>query len=111
MANVAMRPAIAEDHTLKQFVIIAGFAALLSGCTAGAVTYGAGPDLEPIPGSITYGGQPRSRLTRSPIGSVVNHEFRNEFGQRVEERYILQPDRSLKLVSRRVYRGPFWDDD
>ncbi|OHV85086.1 hypothetical protein [Rhizobium sp. LCM 4573] len=96
---------------MKNAIIIAGLAIALSGCTAGAVTYGAGPDLEPIPGSITYGGQPRSRLIRSPIGSVVNHEFRNEFGQRVEERYILQPDRSLRLVSRRVYRGPLWDDD
>ncbi len=88
---------------------------VLSGCTAssgggGDPYFDIGPGIKPIPGSITYGGQPRSRLTRSPIGSVVNHEFRNEFGQRVEERYVLQPDRSLKLVSRRVYRGPFWDD-
>ena len=25
--------------------------------------------LEPIPGSITYGGQPHTKLTKSPIGS------------------------------------------
>lgn len=55
--------------------------------------------LEPIPGSITYGGQPRSKLQKSPIGSVVVHRFESR-GFQYEERYILQPDRSLKLVSR-----------
>ena len=25
--------------------------------------------LEPVPGSITYGGQPATRLTKAPIGS------------------------------------------
>ena len=87
---------------MKNIIIAAGFALVLSSCSATYV--GDGPALEPIPGSITYGGQPRSRLTKSPIGSVINHRFDNNFGQRVEEKYILQPDRSLKLVSRRVYR-------
>lgn len=31
----------------------------LTGCTTA-------PDVEPIPGSITYGGQPRTKLTKSP---------------------------------------------
>ena len=70
-----------------------------------------GPGIRPIPGSITYGGQPRTRLTRAPVGSIVPHEFRNELGQRVKETYIIQPDRSLKLVSRRIFREPFWSDD
>ena len=81
---------------------------LLTGCEATSMGYS--PYLEPIPGSITYGGQPRTRLKKAPVGSLVPHTFRNSFGQRVDEEYIIQPDRSLKLVSRRVYRGPFWDD-
>jgi hypothetical protein len=66
-----------------------------------AVLILAGPAfaLEPIPGSITYGGQPRTKLMKAPIGSPVVHRF--ESGPIVyEERYIIQPDRSLKLVSR-----------
>lgn len=100
---------------MRTIIAIAGLVVALAGCTADGVGRPSpyleiGPGVDPIPGSITYGGQPRTRLTKSPIGSVVNHQFRNEFGQRVEERYILQPDRSLKLVSRRIYREPFWDD-
>jgi hypothetical protein len=73
--------------------------ALLTGCSSAD-----SQALEPIPGSITYGGQPRTKLTKSPVGSVVYNQFYNESGQRVEETYILQPDRSLKLVRRVV--GP-----
>jgi hypothetical protein len=89
-------------------IVAAGLAIALAGCTTG--NFNDGPGLEPIPGSITYGGQPRTKLTKSPIGSIVPHEFRNQFSQRVEEQYIIQPDRSLKLVSRRIYRGPLFDD-
>lgn len=63
----------------------------MSGCTTG------GP--EPVPGSITYGGAP-SRLSKAPVGSPVEHRFRDQFGDLYGERYIVQPDRSLKLVSR-----------
>lgn len=40
----------------------------LTGCTTAA------PDVEPIPGSITYGGQPRTKLTKSPsaVRSATN---------------------------------------
>ena len=55
--------------------------------------------LEPIPGSITYGGGPRSKLQLSPVGSTVVHRFRSD-GMEYEERYVLQPDRSMKLVYR-----------
>ena len=88
---------------MKHLLIIPGLAVALAGCTTGMSPDA--PGLEPIPGSITYGGQPRTRLMKSPVGSSVHHQFRNNLGQRVEERYVLQPDRSLKLVSRRVYRG------
>jgi len=63
--------------------------------------------VEPIPGSITYGGQPREKLTKSPIGSTMSHIFFDETGRRTEETYILQPDRSLKLVERHYIEPPF----
>ncbi|MCJ8519625.1 hypothetical protein ABID21_002654 [Pseudorhizobium tarimense] len=94
---------------MRHIAIISALVVALSACTTTVAS--TSPGLEPIPGSITYGGQPRTRLTKAPIGSPVHHQFRNEFGQRVEELYIIQPDRSLKLVSRHVYRGwPFGDD-
>ncbi len=58
-------------------------------------------ELEPIPGSITYNGQPRTKLRKSPIGSIVPHQFTGEMGEKVYETYVIQPDRSLKLVTRR----------
>ncbi|MBY5557710.1 hypothetical protein HFO41_15410 [Rhizobium leguminosarum] len=77
--------------------------ALLAGCSSVDT-----PALEPIPGSITYGGQPRTKLSKSPVGSAVYNQFYNWTGQRVEETYILQPDRSLKLVRREI--GPDFPD-
>ncbi len=71
-------------------------ALLAAGCTAVD-----GPGLQPIPGSITYKGQPRTKLTKSPVGSIVPHQFFDEWGRPVQETYVIQPDRSLKLVSRR----------
>ncbi len=94
---------------MKHVIFVFGLAVLLGGCTSATVPGGT-IGLEPIPGSITYGGQPRTRLTKAPVGSPVNHQFRNALGQRVEERYIIQPDRSLKLVSRRVYREWLFND-
>jgi hypothetical protein len=73
----------------------------LSACQSNA-----GGPIQPIPGSITYGGQPRGKLTKSPIGSVVPHEFYDETGRRTEETYIIQPDRSLKLVERHYIEPP-----
>ncbi|MFD1744028.1 hypothetical protein ACFSE1_01000 [Rhizobium helianthi] len=74
-------------------------AALITGCTT--------TELEPIPGSITYQGQPRTKLTKAPVGSTFSHDFYQ--GSRVvEETYQIQPDRSLKIV-RREYRTIFPD--
>lgn len=58
--------------------------------------------IEPIPGSITYGGQPHSRLQKAPVGSVVTHEFYSG-GNRYREIYLIQPDRSLKLSGRSLF--------
>lgn len=74
-------------------------AVLVTGCTT--------TELQPIPGSITYTGQPRQKLTKSPIGSTFSHDFYD--GSRVvEETYQIQSDRSLKIV-RREYRSIFPD--
>ncbi|MGE7367869.1 hypothetical protein ACQKKX_02210 [Neorhizobium sp. NPDC001467] len=88
-------------------VFVLGLSACSSTSDPAMRPFDAGPGIQPIPGSITYGGQPRTRLTKSPIGSTLTHEFDNAFGYRVIERYVLQPDRSLRLVSRRVVRIPF----
>ncbi|OCP38593.1 hypothetical protein [Ensifer sp. LC163] len=86
-------------------------ALLLSGCTAGVQTYGYSPNLEPIPGSITYGGQPRTKLTKAPVGSIVPHQFIDQYGRKVYETYIIEPDRSLRLTSRRWQPDDVFDFD
>jgi len=73
-------------------------AAMLAGCSA--VDSSPGPT--PIPGSLTYGGPARSKLTKSPPGSYVYNSFYNSSGQKVQETYILQPDRTLKLTRQEV---------
>ncbi|KRD53311.1 MULTISPECIES: hypothetical protein [Sinorhizobium/Ensifer group] len=86
---------------------------LLSGCTAsgGSSYYGYSSNLEPIPGSITYGGQPRTKLTKSPVGSIVPHQFIDQYGRKVYETYIIEPDRSLRLTSRRWQPDDIFDFD
>ena len=66
----------------------------------------AASELKPIAGSINYGGQPSQKLVKSPIGSQVPHEFTDQWGRRVKETYILQPDRTLKLVERHYIEPP-----
>ncbi len=77
---------------MKSAVFLAA-ALVLAACTA--------VELEPIPGSITYGGQPRTKLTKSPAGSTFTHTFHDERGGYWSETYQIQPDRSLKIISRR----------
>ena len=72
----------------------------LAGCTTVEYT---GPGIEPIPGSITYSGQPRTKLTKSPVGSTFPHDFIDQYGRQVEETYIIQPDRSL-IIAHRQYK-------
>ncbi len=78
---------------VTSFYMIAIFG-FLAGCAATAATY------EPIPGSITYGGQPRTKLMKSPIGSTFEHRFQDPMGHEYVERYRIRPDRSLEIVSR-----------
>lgn len=77
----------------------------LAGCNTAAANY-SGPGLEPIPGSITYNGQPRTKLTKSPPGSAFPHDFIDQYGRQVEETYIIRSDRSL-IIAHRRYR-PIW---
>lgn len=67
---------------------------VLAGCVA------AGSTLEPIPGSIIYNGQPRTKLTKSPIGSTFEHRFHSPSGGEYVERYRIRPDRSLEIIYR-----------
>lgn len=75
-------------------------AILTAALAVGLVACAPMPELAPIPGSITYGGQPATKLTKAPIGSVVRHRLKNEYGQPTEETYVIQPDRTLRLVRR-----------
>ena len=78
----------------------------LAGCTTvGPPPYtGPAPYVAPIPGSITYRGQPRTKLTKSPIGSTFSHDFRIDGSTRAVETYRIAPDRSLELIDRRIIR-------
>lgn len=69
------------------------FVLALAGCTTSQA-------VEPIPGSIIYGGQPRTKLEKSPIGSTFKHDFRMDDGRRALETYKIAPDRSLILIRR-----------
>tara|TARA_R110002012_G_scaffold160604_1_gene322502 strand:- start:1441 stop:1794 length:354 start_codon:yes stop_codon:yes gene_type:complete len=83
---------------MKPFYLLT-LAALLAGCTTAS-------QLEPIPGSLIYGGQPETRRTKAPIGSTATHRFRDQFGQEWQERYVIAPDRSLRLVDRQRIEYP-----
>ena len=74
---------------------------LLAASCLAAYTTGAAGFIEPIPGSITYSGQPRTKLSKAPIGSTFEHSFRDGVGRVVEETYRIEPDRSLLLIHRR----------
>ncbi|TDK37068.1 hypothetical protein E2F50_09215 [Rhizobium deserti] len=79
-------------------VIAAAVLAALAGAPAAFA-------IEPIPGSITYGGQPRTKLQKAPVGSPVFHQFYSG-GYDYREIYRIQPDRSLKLLDRHIIQVP-----
>lgn len=82
---------------MKRFVLLAGMALVLAGCNTVDT---AGPGWPPVPGSITYGGQPHTKLTKSPVGSTFTHEFRDQFGNLWQETYAIRPNRDLKIIDR-----------
>jgi len=81
---------------MRMFAALALSAAALSGCSASSPAA-----LEPIPGSISHGGQPRTKLKLSPVGSTFEHRFRDPNGHEYIEIYRIRPDRSLEIVDRR----------
>ncbi len=83
---------------MKKALALIGMLALV-GCTAKDFS---SPGLDPIPGSVTYGGQPRTKLTKSPPGSTFPHNFIDQWGRQIDETYMIQPDRSLKIVHREI---------
>ncbi|WP_431323266.1 hypothetical protein [Rhizobium sp. YTU87027] len=89
---------------IEKIATMAVTALLLASCMVVSGSYSS-DGLAPIPGSITYNGQPRTKLTKSPIGSSFPHTFTDQTGREVEEIYIIQPDRTL-LIAERHYR-PF----
>lgn len=86
---------------MKKAIVMIACALALAACTTGTTPYAVSDGIAPIPGSITYGGQPRTKLTKSPIGSVFEHRFTDSLGRGVFEIYRIEPDRSLTIVSRR----------
>jgi hypothetical protein len=79
-------------------VLAGALAALLFGAPAAFA-------IDPIPGSITYHGQPRTKLKKAPVGSPVYNDFFSGV-QQYHETYIIQPDRTLKLVDRQIISLP-----
>ena len=55
--------------------------------------------LEPIPGSLTFQGQPKTKLLKSPIGSTFSHRF-YAGAAHYQETYEITEDRSLELLRR-----------
>lgn len=57
--------------------------------------------IQPIPGSITYGGH-QAQLEKAPAGSNFFHVFYAPNGDEVREVYQVNSDRTVSLVSRAV---------
>lgn len=92
---------------MKKFLVMSIAAIALTACTSTgnpefrAIDYG--PGIQPIPGSLTYGGgKPKSRFANMPAGYTFSHEFYSRFGSRVEERYRVLDDGTLDIYSRRI---------
>lgn len=94
---------------MKEIVLLITLACLSACNTASdpkSLSQNRGVGLNPVPGSITYSGQPRTKLNKSPVGSGFSHEFYNSAGNRVVERYVIRADRSLAIVSRHIINLP-----
>ncbi|MBO3760754.1 hypothetical protein J5J10_05795 [Ciceribacter sp. L1K23] len=77
---------------MNKLAIVAAATLLAGASTAFAI--------EPIPGSITYGGNV-AQLEKAPVGSTVLHTFTNA-GKDVNEVYVVAADKTLQLVSRSI---------
>ena len=95
---------------MKKMIVAALAALSLTSCVEAQSYRGSYGGIEPIPGSITYNGQPRTKLKKAPVGSTLHNSFHGPYGERIEETYMVMPDRSLKLVARRRGFIGFPDD-
>jgi hypothetical protein len=82
---------------MKRMIIVFFGLMALSACSTAST-------FEPIPGSIIYGGQPRTKLTKAPVGSTFTHGFTNQSGQHVVETYRIAPNRDLQLIDRQIWQ-------
>lgn len=73
---------------------------VLAGCTTAS-------EPTPLPGSLTYGGKVVHSQYRP--GTVVKNTFLGKFGYRIFERYVVQPDGTLKLTSQIISPDFLWD--
>ena len=83
----------AKRNLIMKIAIAAALATLVAAPAAFA--------LQPIPGSITYGGH-EARLEKAPAGSNFFHAFYGPYGEEVREVYQVNADRTVSLVSRTV---------
>ncbi len=79
---------------MKSMRLILLCATVLAGCTAT-------PDLEPLPGSLTYGETASSRKTQAAPGTKIQNRFLHQ-GKYVYETYEVQPDHTYRLIRRTV---------
>lgn len=94
---------------LKDIRLSGGIAAIivsLAGCAAQPTT-SSPAGMRPLPGSLTYGG--KVVHSRYKPGTVVKNTFLAEFGYRVFERYVVQPDGTLKLTYQMTGPDFLWD--
>ncbi|WP_223216464.1 hypothetical protein [Rhizobium mesosinicum] len=80
-------------------------ATFVIGCSTQEATTRVGPT--PLPGSLTYGG--KVVHSRYRPGTIVKNTFLGQFGYRVFERYVVQPDGTLRLTYQATGPDFLWD--
>ncbi len=58
-------------------------------------------EIQPIPGSLTYGNA-NVHLQKAPAGSTMFHKFISRDGDKVNEVYRVNQDRTVTLVNRSI---------
>lgn len=86
--------------TARRTLHMAAFLVLSLGQSSCSTSAG----IEPFPASLTYGG--RSPIVDARVGSSFSYEVRDQFGDRYSELYEVQPDHTVRLVTRFKYSRP-----
>lgn len=79
---------------MNKFAALAAFVAVAAASSSAFA-------IEPIQGSINYGGH-QSYLEKAPAGSSFDHAFITSRGDQATETYVVNADRSVSLVSRAI---------